>query len=61
MCVAGSQKFIQACSDLPPPPGVLGADSLGEPGDSARLLFVGVPPVANWVDSWGERGATVGA
>src|SRR5262245_65698865 len=52
MCVAGSQKSIQACSVLPPPPGVLGADSLGEPGDSARLLFV-VPPVASWVGSWG--------
>ena len=56
MCVAGSQKSMQARSVLPPPPGALGTDSLGEPGDSARLLFV-VPPVANWVGSWGERGA----
>src|SRR5262249_48054419 len=60
MCVAGSQKSIQACSVLPPPPGALGADSLGEPGDSARLPVV-VPPVANAVGSWGERGAMTGA
>src|SRR5262245_6300553 len=60
MCVAGSQKSMQACSVLPPPPGALGAVSLGEPGESARLLFV-VPPVANSVGSWGESGAMAGA
>jgi|SRR6516225_1072750 len=57
MCVAGSQKPIQASRLLPPPPGALGADSLGEAGDRAKLLF-GVPPVANWVCCWGESGAT---
>jgi hypothetical protein len=29
MCVAASQKPMQSASDLPPPPGLLGADSLG--------------------------------
>ena len=29
MCVPLSQKFMQSCSPLPPPPGVLGALSLG--------------------------------
>jgi hypothetical protein len=43
---------MQSVRRLPPPPGVLGADSLGleEPGDSARVLLLpltGVPPVAN--------------
>jgi len=63
MCVAGSQKPMQSVSRLPPPPGVLGADSLGldEPGDSASVLLAGVPPVANWVGSCGERGAMSGS
>lgn len=29
MCVAASQKPMQSASDLPPPPGLLGADWLG--------------------------------
>ena len=66
MCVAGSQKPMQSAKVLPPPPGALGADSLGladeEPGDSARLLAPGEPPpVANCVDSCGESGAKAGA
>jgi hypothetical protein len=61
MCVSRSQNPMQSASDLPPPPGALGADSLGlaaeeAPGDSARLGCV-TPPVANCVGSWGERGA----
>jgi len=52
---------MQSASDLPPPPGALGADSLGlgaeeALGDSARLGCV-TPPVANCVGSCGERGA----
>ena len=31
MCVAASQKPMQSASDLPPPPALLGADSLGLP------------------------------
>jgi hypothetical protein len=31
MCVPASQKPMQSASDLPPPPGLLGADSLGLP------------------------------
>jgi hypothetical protein len=61
MCVSRSQKPMQSASDLPPPPGALGADSLGlgaeeALGDSARLGCV-TPPVANCVGSCGERGA----
>ena len=61
MCVSRSQNPMQSASDLPPPPGALGADSLGlaeeeAPGDSAMLGCV-TPPVANCVGSWGERGA----
>jgi len=50
ICVAASQKPMQASSDLPPPPGLLGVDSLGlledVPGDSARF-GAEPPPVAN--------------
>ena len=61
MCVSWSQKPMQSASDLPPPPGALGADSLGLAaaealGDSAKLGCV-TPPVANCVGSCGERGA----
>jgi len=54
---------MQSARDLPPPPGALGADSLGlglpeeEPGESARLLAPVEPPVANCVGSCGESGA----
>ncbi len=63
MCVAGSQKPMQSVRRLPPPPGVLGADSLGldEPGDRASVLLAGVPPVANWVGSCGDSGAMSGS
>src|SRR5882672_7581979 len=63
MCVAGSQKPMQSAKDLPPPPGALGADWLGLPGDSAKPfppleLFPPVePPVENCDGSCGERGA----
>ena len=61
MCVWRSQKPMQSASDLPPPPGALGADSLGLAaeealGDSAKFGCV-TPPVANCVGSCGERGA----
>ena len=61
MCVSRSQNPMQSASDLPPPPGALGADSLGLSADealddSARLGCV-TPPVANCVGSCGERGA----
>ena len=38
MCVARSQKPMQSCKVLPPPPGGLGADSLG-------LLVDPAPPL----------------
>ena len=62
MCVAGSQKPMQSLSDLPPPPGALGA-SLGLPGDSAKLPLpcFGVPPLEEIPGgTGGERGATPG-
>ena len=55
MCVAAYQKPMQSARDLPPPPGALGACSLGlldaEPGDNARLLVPVEPPVENCVGS----------
>jgi hypothetical protein len=53
---------MQSTSRLPPPPGVLGAVSLGldEPGERARVLTVD-PPVANCVGSCGESGAMSGS
>ena len=53
ICVAASQKPMQSCKVLPPPPGALGvpwAEVPDAPGDRARLLCA-VPPVANWVGS----------
>ncbi len=63
MCVPASQNPMQSASVLPPPPGALGADSLGDadPGDSARLLEPVEPPVENCVGSCGESGAMPGA
>ena len=65
MCVAGSQNPMQSAKLLPPPPGALGADSLGlldeAPGDRARLPEPVVPPVENCVGSCGESGAIAGA
>jgi hypothetical protein len=61
ICVSRSQKPMQAASVLPPPPGALGADSLGldedVPGERARLLGAD-PLVANCVGSCGDSGAT---
>jgi hypothetical protein len=61
MCVSRSQNPMQSASDLPPPPGALGADSLGlaeeeTPGESAMLGWT-TPPVENCVCSCGESGA----
>ena len=54
---------MQASSDLPPPPGLLGDDSLGllddVPGDSARFGEE-PPPVANWLGSGSDMGESAG-
>ena len=66
MCVAASQKPMQSASDLPPPPGLLGADSLGlplpdeVPGERARL-GAEPPPVANWLGNGSDMGESGGA
>jgi hypothetical protein len=61
MCVAASQKPIQSASALPPPPGLLGADSLGLlPGESARFGEE-PPPVANWLGKGSDMGDSGGA
>jgi hypothetical protein len=61
MCVPRSQKPMQSASVLPPPPGALGAVSLGlppeDPGVRARLGRT-MLEVANCSGSCGERGAT---
>ena len=56
MCVLASQKPMQACSDLPPPPGLLGDDSLGE-----RARFgEEPPPVANCWGNGSDMGESAG-
>lgn len=61
ICVAASQKPMQSASALPPPPGLLGADSLGlAPGESARLGEE-PPPVANWLGNGSDMGDSGGA
>ena len=64
MWVAASQKPMQSLSDLPPPPGLLGADSLGLEGDvageSARF-GEDPPPVANCVGNGSDIGASAGS
>jgi hypothetical protein len=61
MCVAASQKPIQSASALPPPPGLLGADSLGLlPGESARFGEE-PPPVANWLGKGSDMDDSGGA
>jgi hypothetical protein len=66
MCVAASQKPMHSASDLPPPPGLLGADSLGlplpdeVPGERARLGEP-PPPVANWLGKGSDKGDSGGA
>jgi hypothetical protein len=55
---------MQSASDLPPPPGLLGADSLGleveVAGDRARLGEP-PPPVANWVGTGSDMGERAGS
>ena len=61
ICVAASQKPIQSASALPPPPGLLGADSLGlVPGESARFGEE-PPPVANWLGKGSDMDDSGGA
>ena len=64
MCVSRSQKPMQSARVLPPPPGALGADSLGLaeelPGDSARPGWATLE-VENCVGSCGDSGATGGS
>ena len=67
MCVAASQKPMQSASDLPPPPGLLGAASLGLPlpaelpGERAsEELPEEPPPVANWLGKGGDIGESGG-
>jgi hypothetical protein len=63
MCVSRSQNPMQSARDLPPPPGALGADSLGlaeTPGDSA-MFGCTTPPVENWVGSCGDSGGIGGS
>jgi hypothetical protein len=68
MCVAASQNPMQSASDLPPPPGLLDADSLGLPlpdelpGERASKEPPEEPPVANWLGNgsdMGDSGGTV--
>jgi hypothetical protein len=60
MCVPRSQKPMQSASVLPPPPGLLGAVSLGLPGEvpgvRARLGRATLE-VANCSGNCGESGA----
>jgi hypothetical protein len=66
MCVPASQKPMQSASDLPPLPGLLGADSLGlplpdeAPGERARLGEP-PPPVANWLGKGSDMDDSGGA
>ena len=59
MCVSLSQNPMQSLRLFPPPPGALGAASLGLPlpGDSAKLLAPVEPPEENCVCSCGDSGA----
>ena len=67
MCVAGSQNPMQSLSVLPPPPGELGAVSLGCRRRHGRELpaaapcFAGTPPPEETTGgTGGESGATLG-
>ena len=66
MCVAASQKPMQSASDLPPPPGLLGADWLElplpdeVPGERASGEPP-PPPVANWLGKGSDIGDSGGA
>src|SRR5262245_1399726 len=70
MCVAASQKPMQSASDLPPPPGLLGADWLGLllpdevlPGERASEEPPEEPPPVSGLtgrgSDMGDSGATV--
>jgi hypothetical protein len=70
MCVAASQKPMQSASDLPPPPGLLGADWLGLllpdevlPGERASEGPPEEPPPVSGLtgrgSDMGDSGATV--
>jgi hypothetical protein len=62
MCVSASQKPMQSLNVLPPPPGALGAFSLGLPGDSAKLFRRGtLPPDEKFEGCCGDNGAMPGA
>jgi hypothetical protein len=64
ICVPRSQKPMQACRVSPPPPGTLGADSLGlalaAAADAVRSVRAG-PPLDSivWAGG-GDNGATAG-
>ena len=60
MWVAESQNPMQSLNVLPPPPGVLCADSLGlVPGDSPSVPDLALPPPdAIGGGSWGDSGET---
>jgi hypothetical protein len=67
MCVAASQKPMQSASDLPPPPGLLGADWLGllPPDEVSGERASEEPPeeplpVANWLGKGSDNGDSVG-
>src|SRR5690349_15762428 len=76
MCVPASQKPMQSARDLPPPPGLLWADSLGlalpageEPGDRASddppeapppTLPDEVPEEPPLVANWLGKGSDIG-
>src|SRR4030095_13080964 len=67
VCVAASQKPMQSASDLPPPPGLLGADWLElplpdeGPGEGAsEEAPQAPPPVAIWRVKGSDIGDSVG-
>jgi hypothetical protein len=59
MCDSRSQNLTQSSKVLPPPPGALGAASLGLvlEGDDEGTLVVMLPPVSGVVVICGESGA----
>jgi len=59
MCVSRSQNLMQSARVLPPPPGALGAASLGLvlKGDDDGTLVVTLPPVSGVVVICGDSGA----
>ena len=65
MCVPRSQKPMQACSVSPPPPGVLGADSLGlvleAADDAVRSVRAGPPLDSMTCPGPADKGGMAGA